>query len=76
MCYVSTCCFTVLDNLLALIEQLGQQRMEAKELQSILQLFQHSHIPMVSTIHGLGTVVLTLCLNLHTYLRLEHNLNP
>ncbi|XP_053374768.1 lysosomal-trafficking regulator-like isoform X2 [Mercenaria mercenaria] len=37
---------TVSENLVGLLEQLGQYRLESHDLQKILQLFQHSDIPM------------------------------
>ena len=40
--------FPAQDVLLGLVQQFAQHKMSAQELQKVLQLFQHSDIPMVS----------------------------
>ena len=39
--------FPAQDVLLGFVQQFGQHKMSPQELQKILQLFQHSDIPMV-----------------------------
>ena len=66
VCIIIVVVFVAQDVLLGFVQQFGQQKLSPMELQKILQLFQHSDIPMV---------IDHLCRNMTTRVKLGHMKN-